>query len=273
MTILVTGSRGAVAKSLLSLLRDNGFTVRSASRNPEQPDVLKCDLSDPSTFPAALDGVTSVFLYAEASHTEAFVKEAASAGVEHIVLLSTASVVKPGAEHDQLAKSHLDVERALSAGPVESTFLRPGSFAGNALAWTWPIKSTGVVNLPYPNSHTDPIHELDVAEAAFAVLIDPSLRGRGHVLSGPESLTFQQQIDQLAEATGRPITVNPVTREEWKREMADYVPDAFADSLLDWWRSNDDSPVPTTGTVEELTGHPARSFAQWATDHAADFRS
>ncbi|MET8248124.1 hypothetical protein ABZV31_29210 [Streptomyces sp. NPDC005202] len=54
--------------------------------------------------------------------------------------------------------------------------------------------------------------------------------------------------------------------------MAEYVPAAFANSLLDWWLFNDGSPVDLTQTVQELTGHPARTFATWAQDHADDFR-
>ncbi|MFF4619878.1 hypothetical protein [Nonomuraea jabiensis] len=64
------------------------------------------------------------------------------------------------------AEPHLGVERALTAAPVRSTLLRPGAFAGNALAWAWPIKSGAPVSLPYPGSYNDPIHEADLAEAA-----------------------------------------------------------------------------------------------------------
>jgi uncharacterized protein YbjT (DUF2867 family) len=254
MTILITGSRGAVARALLTLLHERGIAVRAASSNPDQLSlredvpVVKCDLTDPATFAAALDGITSVFLYAASSHIDAFVEQAVSAGVKHVVLLSSVSVLNPNAEHDLLAKSHLDVEKALAASPIESTFLRPGSFASNALGWSWAIKSAGAVNLPYPHAHTDPIHEADVAEAALAVLTEARLRGQSYTLSGPQSVTFSEQIEQLARATARPITVNVVTRDEWKKEMAEYIPEDFAESLLDFWQSNENTPVEHTRT-------------------------
>ncbi|MCZ4101494.1 hypothetical protein G3I60_10555 [Streptomyces sp. SID13666] len=53
--------------------------------------------------------------------------------------------------------------------------------------------------------------------------------------------------------------------------MAEYVPAAYADGLLDYWRSTDGKPVDLTTAVEELTGHPARSFAVWAEENAAEF--
>ena len=67
------------------------------------------------------------------------------------------------------------------------------------------------------------------------------------------------------------VLVGPVTRDEWKRQMADYIPGPYADALLNWWESTVDRPVALTDTVAELTGHPARSFETWTTDHAADF--
>lgn len=277
MTILVTGSRGSVAKTLIGLLQRQGLDVRAASADPDRLDLptgtptVRCDLTDAATFPRALDGIASVFLYAEPSTAHTFAAQALRAGVRHIVLLSSAAVTVPDAETNPLAKSHLDAERALASSPITSTVLRPGSFAGNALQWSLPIRTAGAVNLPYPGSHTDPIHEKDIAEAAFAVLTDPDPAGAVHTLSGPQSLTFRQQIEHIARATGRPIAVGAVDREVWKKEMAAYVPADFADVLLDFWRSSDGSPVAITPTVEELTGHPARTFAQWAAEHAGDF--
>ncbi|OUC95896.1 SDR family oxidoreductase [Streptosporangium minutum] len=279
MTILVTGSRGGVGRSLVALLRSRGLDVRAASSDPgglhlpADVPAVTCDLTDPGTFPAALKDVTSVFLYAEPSHIVPFAEQAAAAGVGHIVLLSTSAVLNPAAADDLIARSHLKVERALAASPIESTFLRPGSFASNALQWSWAIRSAGAVNLPYPDSHTDPIHEADIAEAALAVLTDPRLSGGKYTLTGPESVTFREQIGHIARATGQSVAVNEVSRDAWKAEMADYVPADFADALLDWWRSTDGSPVETTRTVEDLTGHPARGFALWAEDHAGDFTS
>ncbi|MEU6413293.1 NAD(P)H-binding protein [Microbispora sp. NPDC046933] len=275
--ILITGGRGAVATHLLALLLRADRPVRVASGNPGQlrvPDgvtAVTCDLSDPATFPAALSGVTEVFLYAEASHIGEFVDAAVTAGVEHVVLLSSASVLDPDAAGNPLAASHLDVETALLAAPLTTTILRPGSFAGNAGAWAWPIKAGRPVSLPYPGSHTDPLHERDLAEVAFTVLTDPRHQGGRLHLTGPESLTFSEQIELLAEITGRPITVSHVTPEEWKQEMAGYIPGPYADALLGYWQANDGRPVPLTGTVEQVTGRAPRTFATWVRDHAADF--
>ncbi|MDI2126812.1 NAD(P)H-binding protein [Yinghuangia seranimata] len=270
MTVLVTGARGAVARHLMRLLDERGIAYRAASATPSDTAVA-CNLNDPATFAAALDGVESVFLYANPTHIDAFLKEAAAAGVQHIVLLSSSAVLAPDASVNVMAKSHLDVETALVASPIRGTLLRPGSFASNAGAWAWSIRSGAPVSLPYPGAHNDPIHEADVAECALAVLTDPALAGRAYTLTGPESVDFTTQIATLARVTGTDIATAHVTRDAWKTAMADYIPAQYADALLDWWESNDGKPVDLTDSVAALTGHAPRDFATWAADHRADF--
>ncbi|MCP3822108.1 hypothetical protein NLX86_29675 [Streptomyces sp. A3M-1-3] len=186
-------------------------------------------------------------------------------------------MLTPDAAASPIAPSHLAVEEALRAASpaVEVTILRPRAFAGNAQQWSWSVRATGAVNLPYPGSHCDAIHETDLAEAALAVLTAPAgaaVRGRRHLLTGPESITFAEQIAILEGVTGRPITVHTVSPQDWKAEVAGYVPEHFADALLNYWRASDGSPVPLTRTAEDLTGHPGRTFATWAEENAAAFR-
>ncbi|MFI6998968.1 NAD(P)H-binding protein [Nocardia sp. NPDC050175] len=277
--ILITGGRGAVATQLLTLLHADGLAVRVGSGRPEElqlpADVsaVACDLKDPNTFPAALAGVTSVFLYAEAAAIKEFVAAATEAGVEHIVLLSSSAVLSPDPAANPVAKAHHDAELGLADAPMTVSVLRPGAFAGNARSWARAIKAGRPINLPYPNAYADPIHEIDVAAAAYALLTAPEHRGQQHTLTGPETLTFTEQIDLVAEITGRTITVDQVTPEAWKQQMADYMPAAYADGLLDYWRLNDGIPTEITDTVATLTGRPPRTFTSWIEENAAEFTS
>ncbi|QGV79202.1 SDR family oxidoreductase [Streptomyces ficellus] len=281
MTVLVTGSRGRVGSALIDLLHRAGVGVRAASARPADLDppagvvTAHCDLGDPLTFSAALDGVDSVFLYADPRHAEAFAAAARSAGVRHIVLLSSSSVLSPDAEVNAIAASHLRVERALAAasadGSFDVTYLQPGSFATNALHWAPAVRSTGSVDLPYPGAAGDPIHEADIAEVAYAVLGDDRLRGSSYVLTGPEVLTFAEQLGIIGRAAGRGIRVNTVTPEEWKASATPYMPAEFAEALLEYWKTCAAASPPLTRTVEEVTGRPPRGFARWAADHADAF--
>ncbi|WP_378738579.1 SDR family oxidoreductase [Nocardia brasiliensis] len=273
--ILITGGRGSVGTNLLALLRADDLAVRVGSRRPEQlpADIsaMTCDLTDPSTFPAALAGVTSVFLYAEPSTITEFATAATEAGVEHIVLLSSTAALGPDAATNPLGKFHLDTEVGLAAARMTTTVLRPGTFAGNARIWADAIKAGSPVSLPYPDAYTDPIHELDIAAAAHAVLTKPDHRGAEHQLTGPEALTFRQQLDRIAEVTGQPVAVDHVTPEEWKEQIRGHLPISVADALLDHWRRHDGVPTPLTDTVTTLTGRPSRTFTNWIEDNAAEF--
>ncbi|MFF1922833.1 NAD(P)H-binding protein [Streptomyces sp. NPDC058221] len=278
MLTLVTGCRGRVGSALASLLHSGGHAVRAASRNPAQLSLpagiplVACDLGDPTTFATALEGVDSVFLYAEPSHIDDFLTAAQAAGVGHIVLLSSSSVLAPDAATNPIAASHHAVEAALIASPLTATLLRPGAFAGNAYQWSSAFRGGRSVDLPYPRSRTSPIDETDIAEAALAVLTDTRLQGAGYHLTGPESLSIAEQVELLAAASGSPVTVNAVSRDDWKDSVFPFVPAEIAEGLLDYWAATDGSPAEVTGDTEKLTGRPARTFAAWAAEHAAAFR-
>ncbi|MFF3174488.1 SDR family oxidoreductase [Streptomyces sp. NPDC057900] len=278
MLTLVTGSRGRVGSTLAALLHDRGHPVRAASRNPAElalpagVPAAACDLGDPGTFPAALDGVDSVFLYAEPSHIDDFLTAARAAGVGHIVLLSSSSVLAPDPAANPVAASHHAVEEALTASPLRSTFLRPGDFASNAYQWAGAFRGGRPVDLPYPLSQTSPIDETSIAEAALAVLTETRLQGTSYHLTGPESLTATEQVELLAAASGSATTVNAVSREAWKESVSPFLPAEFAEGLLSHWAATDGSPAEVTRDTERLIGRPARTFASWAAEHAAAFR-
>lgn len=62
------------------------------------------------------------------------------------------------------------------------------------------------------------------------------------------------------------------TEEEARAEYASL---GFSDALIDYAIESNKHPEPymytVLPTVLELTGHPARSFEQWAREHATDF--
>ncbi|MET9985690.1 NAD(P)H-binding protein [Streptomyces rochei] len=276
MTVLVTGSRGRVGSLLVRTLHERGVPVRAGSAAPEKLTLpegvpsVRLALDDPATFPAALDGVTSVFLYADPSHIDAFVAQAVTAGVEHVAVMSADAVLRPGADSDPIAAPHLAVERSLAASSLTHTSLNCGALASNAGSWAYTLKARGAVTHPYPDSFADPINERDIAECAYAVLTRPELRGRSYHLTGPASLSFREQAAVIAEATGREIPMERIAPEVWRANKPSFMPDDIADALLRLWAAST-APVPLSQDVEALTGRPPRPFADWAREHAARF--
>ncbi|MEU9048645.1 MULTISPECIES: NAD(P)H-binding protein [unclassified Kitasatospora] len=277
MTILITGARGKVGQAVINRLHTAGLPVRAASAKPAEPavpigvEVAEVDLSRPETFPAALDGVRQVFLYPQPEGIDAFAETARAAGVEHVVLLSSSSVLAPGADTDPLASHSLLVERALTASGLPCTFLRPDAFASNALGWSHFIGHGLPIQLAYPEAHIAPIHPEDIADIAVAALTDTARRGRALTLTGGESLTFREQIAVLAEVLGRDIRVDTITHEQAEQQMSRFMPAPVVASLLALWAAASAGPAPIADTTRTLLGTPARTFRQWATENAAAF--
>ncbi|MCM3882283.1 SDR family oxidoreductase [Frankia sp. R82] len=284
MTILVTGGRGGVARALVGELLDAGEAPRIASREPQQASVpggvavVRLDLADPETVPAALDGVSAVFLYAEPAGIEGFLAAARAAKVERIVLLSSLSAareVEPGAEPNVLARRHTAVEEAIVASGLAWTFVRPGAFATNALGWAPAIRAGQPVWEAYPESTSAPIHERDIAAVSAAALLQPGHDGAAYALTGPESLSRRRQLELIAEAAGRPVQLaveSPAqAKERMLAAMGERAWPGLADTLLGYQAATDGIPTPVLDAVPAILGRPSLTFAAWATEHAADF--
>jgi uncharacterized protein YbjT (DUF2867 family) len=276
MTILVTGARGNVGRRVLHRLYAAGHSLRASGRTPSELDVpdgvakVRLDLNDPSTFPAAFEGVTEVLLYAEPDGVEELMKAAKKAGVRHIVLLSSNTADLPDPENDPLGHHHIVVEKALVASGISYTLLRPGAFCSNAIGWSYLIQQ-GVIDQVFPDAHTVPIHEDDIADVAVVALTEQTLVNEVVDLCGPESLTFRRQLAIIAEVTGRDIEVRELTRAQGEEQMSAWVEAPILASLLAQWEAADGKPLDAGATAERITGKPARTFRQWVEENAALF--
>ncbi|MEV4353772.1 NAD(P)H-binding protein [Nonomuraea sp. NPDC049625] len=279
MVMVVFGARGSVGRHVAAGLLAAGERVRVTSRDPEKgglpasAEVVAADLDLPETLPAALEGATKVFVYAKPDGVAGFVEAARAAGVRQVVLLSSAAVVIEGSEHNPIAVHHQVVETAVEGSGLDWTFIRPGMFATNTL-WWWQaaIRGGGVVRLPYPEAETAPIHEKDLAALAVTALTEPGHERRAYTVYGVESLTLRRQVEHIGEAIGRPIAVEVVSEAQAREEMGRTTPAVGVEVIMKQWAARDGIPAQTSTAVEKVTGRPARTFAEWAVDHADDFR-
>ena len=272
MVTVVFGASGNVGRHVADGLRANGEKVRTTSRRPNA-ETVTADLERPETLPAALEGADKVFLYAKPDGIDGFVQAAEAAGVQHLVLLSSAAVVGPDAEHNPIAQQHRAVEVAIERSGVAWTFIRPGMFATNTL-WWWqrPIRADGVVRNPYPNAQTAPVHEQDLAALAVTALTTSGHEGQAYTVFGPESLTLRRQVELIGDALGRTIRLEEISVDESRAELSKTIPALGVETFLRQWAARDGTAAQTSTVVHEATGRPARTFAQWAVDHAEDFR-
>jgi len=278
--ILVTGATGNVGRNVVSMLSARGVPVRAWTRNPDTaglPDsveVVRGDLSDPSTLGSSLEGVDSVFLMVRAFSAQIDpIVELLKKRARRIVFLSSAAIQDElPVQTNPIGKIHLEIEEAIQNTGLEWTFLRPGAFAANALTWWAPqLRAGDVVRWPYGAAAWAPIHERDIAAVAVRALTEEGHAGKKYSLTGGELLTQVEQLQIIGEAIGRTLRYEELMPDAARQQMSAFVPPFVVDRLLDLWAGMVETPAPVTRTVEEVTGAPPTAFKQWVLDHAGDF--
>ena len=109
----------------------------------------------------------------------------------------------------------------------------------------------------FPEAAWWPVHERDVADVAVTTLLQDGHHGKAYDLSGPELLTRREQVDAIAAANA-----------DFLLGFTDYAGNQRQPTSLSYPTARTtDRP-----TAQHVTGRPARTFAQWACDHAEDLR-
>lgn len=280
--VLVTGATGRVGRVVVDLLVDAGVPVRAlthrseaAATLPANVEVVTGDLTVPESLDAGLQGAGAVFLVWTAPPTTApAVVERLATHTRRVVFLSSPHQTPHPffQQPNPMAVLHADIERLIAAAGLESTIIRPGMFASNALLW-WAtaIRAYGVVRWPYGAAETAPVDDRDVAAVAARTLSEDGHAGGDYVLTGPESLSQAEQVSIIGDVLGRRVEFEELSPDEFRSETASSWPRPVVDMLLDAWGAAVGRPAYITSTVFDILGSPPRSFRQSVADHATAF--
>ncbi|MBB1244129.1 NAD(P)H-binding protein [Streptomyces durbertensis] len=274
MTILVTGATGTVGRLLVDELLSSGQKVRALTRDPsrarmpEGVEVVAGDLTEGAAgLGAALDGVSRLHLlttagdgYEPLAKPEEIVSAAVAAGVRRITVLGS-PVGQP-------------VEAAVQAAGVEWTIVQPVEFMANALGWVEAVKSEGVVREPFGSTRSALVHEADIAAVLATALVEDGHSGKVYPVTGPEALTIPEKVATIAEATGLDIRYVELSEAEARAnwEAAGYYSPEDIEFFVEMGANPPEVGYTVVPTVQEVTGRPARTFAQWAKENADAFR-
>jgi uncharacterized protein YbjT (DUF2867 family) len=276
-TVLVIGATGRVGRHVVAGLLEHGASVKALVRHPltaalpGEVSVIKGELEQPHTVGMAAEGADAAFLlwpsFSPAGASEVVTELARH--VPHVVYLSAARL-----RHDESGVMEgvwADVERAIERSGVARTFVRAGGFAANTLSWASQIRAGDEISIPYPRAARSLVHERDIADVSVRALLDPGRRNEAFAVTGPEVLTQLEQVRAIGEAIGRPLRVREQPPDVARREWAAVLGEAYVDSAIAHWATLEDAPERATDDVARATGHPARTFAQWAREHVDDF--
>jgi uncharacterized protein YbjT (DUF2867 family) len=271
--IVVTGATGNVGRALVDRLLAEDRPVRAVTRDPEraalpaQAEVSRLDEA------AVFKDASHLFLHAQATgdRTEAVLDAARAAGVRHVVMLSSGIIQEGADETHPIHVWHATIEQQIRDSGLRWTFLRPNAFATNSLQWAPQIRTGDTVRGPYEGAVSAPIHEDDIAAVAARTLTDDGHAGAAHRLTGPEAVTNGEQVTAIGHAIGRPLRYEELPPDEIGQDLFPHVPPHMLQALLKSFAATVGATPEITTTVETITGTPARTFAQWATDHRPDF--
>jgi uncharacterized protein YbjT (DUF2867 family) len=190
-----------------------------------------------------------------AEHIRALTAQAVAGGTKRIVLLSGRGEA-----------GVLPSEQAVRESGAAFTILRAAFFSQNfSEGMLAGAVASGTVAFP-AGSVAEPFVDLeDVADVAVAALTDERHAGQIYELTGPRCLTFDEAVQELARATGRPLRYLPISSEAYAAELAAFLPPeyvAFLQQLLAEVLDGHNAHV--ADGVTRALGRPARDFRAFA---------
>jgi uncharacterized protein YbjT (DUF2867 family) len=267
MTVLVTGATGNVGSAVVGALQRRGLPVRAFVRDPERApagvEVAVGDFGDPASLRRALAGVSRVFLSSangqdQVAHEAAVIDACAAAGVELIVKVSTLGADPasplPGAAWQGRCEAYL------RASGVPAVVLAAGFFMTNVLG----AVQDGRLLAPAGEGRIAMIDPRDIGEVGAAVLSAGDHAGRTYRVTGPAAIGYREAatalglayVDLPAAAAREGLTAAGLP--DWLVHQLDGVFTLVRLGALE----------EVTDTVRVLTGRDARSFAEFAREHA-----
>jgi uncharacterized protein YbjT (DUF2867 family) len=267
MKILVTGATGGVGRLVVDELLALGATdVRALTVNPAkaglppQVEAVRGYLGRPETLPAALAGVDRMYLAPLVETNAQVCRLAAAAGVRRIVDMAGAK-----GDHWQV------IEDGVEECGVPFVHLEPGEFMVNAGIWSAQIAAGDVVRDGYGAAANAPIALPDIAAVAARCLLEDGHEGRSYELTGPESLTRRDRVEQIGRALGRELTYVDLPHDEFVAQLTPVMGE-YAAWYADGLRLLAGHPQAAVPAVAELTGRTGTTFAAWARDNTDLFR-
>jgi uncharacterized protein YbjT (DUF2867 family) len=212
-TTLVLGGTGKTGRRVVERLRARGLPVRVGSRSADPP----FDWESPSTWPAAVRGASSAYVsYAPdlavpgaLETVGAFARLAVESGVRRLVLVSGR-----GEEEAQRA------ERVVQEAGAEWTIVRCSWFNQNfSESFFLDPVLAGEVALPADRVPEPFVDADDIADVAVAALAEDGHAGRLYELTGSRALRFDEAIEEIGSASGRPIRFVPISIERYRAEL------------------------------------------------------
>ena len=255
-TVLITGASGFLGGRIAEVMKMSDFAVPAAairkwtraSRLARDPmDIRICDILEPATMDAALEGIDAVVHCAKTDSQESIVggtrnllEACQRQGVRRFVHISTAEVYGPvsgnvvetdptpitGRDYGDWKVEAEKVCMEFNSRGVETAILRPSLIHGlysnswstnmvkRLLSGKWgqfEEHGEGIANLIYVD---------DLVQAIFLCLVHPQAAGEAFNVNGPDKITWNQYFTLLNDELGRePLKKISAAKSKFRTKM------------------------------------------------------
>ena len=275
--ILVIGGRSKIGAALIGDLLGRGEKVRALARAgepegslPAPAEAVTGDLADEGSLVTAMTGIEKVFLLSS-PHPDAVTwhRNAIDAARRtQVQLLVRSSIL--GADRESPAEfiaAHTTCDRYLEDSGLPYVIVRPNLFLQNIPESTIPsIDASGTFYADAGEARISMVDTRDVAAVAGAALTEPGHAGAHYDVTGPEALSYTDVAARLTSTLGRRISYASASDDAVRQALLGAgLTEWFAGALVglyqDYRRSGTDGyAAEITGTIQRLTGRPARSL-------------
>jgi len=254
--ILVIGKNGKTGSRVNQRLQALGYATRPVSRSTHP----SFDWEKPATWRSAIEGTDTAYVTYQpdlavpgaASTIKTFVRVAAEAGLQHIVLLSGRG--EKGAER---------AEEIVKASGLSWNIVRASWFCQN-FSESFVLEGilSGELVLPAGDIVEPFIDADDIADVVVAALTEPGHRNKLFEVTGPRALTFAQCVQEISGALGRPVKFRTVPIDVYINALDEQgVPGDLQWLLHELFTVVfDGRNCNVMPAVEEVLGRPATDF-------------
>lgn len=269
-TTLVIGATGTTGGRTAARLAAAGHRVKAASRRATPvrgTEPVRFDWYDPATFGGALAGADRVYLVPPLDDPDPaavmlpFLRQARAAGVHRAVLLSSSAIPEGG---PGVGAVHQSLPGLFDQWAV----LRPSWFMQNFTGThlhAQSIRTHGEILTAAGTGRVGFVDADDIAAVAVHALTDDRAPDTDLILTGPQTLSYDDVATVVTEVTGRPVVHRGLPYEDMRDRLAAQMPLEFAAMLAGMDRAvSAGAEDRTTDTVQRLTGRPPHSFREVA---------
>lgn len=245
--IAVTGATGQLGQLVIAELLKHvpAGEIVAAVRTPSKAGALKeagvnvrqADYSKPETLEAAFAGVDKLLLISSSevgqrsAQHRAVIDAAKAAGVK---LIAYTSLLNLDSSTMLLADEHRDTEAALKASGVPYVFLRNGWYTENYAASIAPALAHNAFIGSAEDGRIASAPRVDYAHAAVKVLTAEGQEGKVYELAGDESYTLSEFSAEIGRQSGKEVNYVNLPQADFAAALKGAgLPDGLADVLAD----------------------------------------